>query len=352
MTGEPLGRAAVLAYRVAVHDLERPAATLARCGVLEVGVQDTPPGTTASPALAARVASPGNEDLALGRGLALVHSLRGAMHVHRARDLRLLVAALRPDDAEDSGVLDQVTRAMVEVMGDDEARTKGELSTEITKILPERLRPWCPRCRADHVPDGLFRMATLPAGLRLRPVGHRSASFFRAAAPDLQQAEPARRELLRRFLRRCGPASRKDLAAWVGIMPPAARRWWELIADELVEVRIDGKRLWMHADDLSAARGATTSTAVQLLPPYDPLVEVANRELLLPDPTRRRQLWRAVANPGPVLIAGEIAGTWRQRKQVITVAPFEPLSAAGQRAVRAAAGTAVATSEIEVAFSD
>lgn len=37
--GEQLSRAAVLAYRAAVHDLEHPAATPAQCGVLETGVQ-------------------------------------------------------------------------------------------------------------------------------------------------------------------------------------------------------------------------------------------------------------------------------------------------------------------------
>jgi len=45
------------------------------------------------------------------------------------------------------------------------------------------------------------------------------------------------------------------------------------------------------------------------LPPYDPLAEVAHRELLLPDPAVRRQVWRAVANPGLALMAGELAGS-------------------------------------------
>lgn len=290
-----MSRTGVLAYRALAHDLEHPAATPADCGVLEVGVQDTPPGTTARRALEVRLASPHDEDPTLSRGLALVHSLRGAMHVHRAGDLGLLTAALRPDDPGEGDAVDQVAEAMAEVMGDVETRTKGELSTQITQLVPPRLRAWCPSCKAEHVPDGLFRTATLSAGLRLWPVGNRSAAFVRATAPDPGDPEDARRELLRRFLRRCGPAVVQDLAAWAGIMPPAARRWWGLHAGELVEVRVDGKRLWMHAEDLSAAREASNPRAVHLLPPYDPLVEVAHRELLLPDPARRRQVWRAVA---------------------------------------------------------
>lgn len=91
-----LSRAVVLGCRAAAHDLERPAATTADCGVLEVGVQDTPAGTTAPPALRVRLAPSDEHDPARSRELVLVHSLRGAMHVQRARDLGLLVAALRP----------------------------------------------------------------------------------------------------------------------------------------------------------------------------------------------------------------------------------------------------------------
>lgn len=352
MPGEQLSRAAVLAYRALAHDLERPAATPADCGVLDVGVQDTPPGATAQRALNVRLASPGEADAAFGKALVLVHSLRGAMHVHWASDLGLLTAALRPDDPADGDALDEVAAAMAEVMADAEIRTKGELSAQLTRRLPPRLRPWCPGCEVQHVPDGLFRAATLPAGLLLRPVGNRSARFVRTAAPEPAATEGARRELLRRFLRRCGPAASRDLAAWVGIMPGAARSWWVLLAGELVEVRVDGERLWMHAEDLAAAREAGIATAVRLLPPYDPLVEVAHRELLLPDPARRRQVWRPVANPGLVLLAGELAGTWRQRKQLITVAPFRPLSTGEQRTVRTAALSGDTTSVEDVVFSE
>lgn len=101
VTGEQVSRAEVLAYRAAAHDLEQPAALPATCGVLDVGVQDTPAGTTAHPALAARSMSTDDEGPTLRRGLVLVHSLRGAMHVHRSCDLGLLATALRPDDAAD-----------------------------------------------------------------------------------------------------------------------------------------------------------------------------------------------------------------------------------------------------------
>jgi hypothetical protein len=68
MADAQLSAAAVRAHRVAVHD---------GGGVLDVGIQDTPPGTSARQALRARGVSPAD-------GLALVHGARGAMHLHRA----------------------------------------------------------------------------------------------------------------------------------------------------------------------------------------------------------------------------------------------------------------------------
>ena len=196
-----LSRSAALAYRAAVHDITRPATSVEACAVLDIGVQDTPPGTTAGRALAARL--PAGAEVDLPGSLALVHSMRGTMHLHRVADLRLLATALRPDDAADllrqthgtffveaaaAGVpvgvaFDEVADKMAGVMADGAPRSKGELSSALNEVVDERLRPWCAGCGAAHVHDGLFRLATLPAGLRLLPAGDGSADFVAAPPP-------------------------------------------------------------------------------------------------------------------------------------------------------------------------
>ncbi|GIF68632.1 hypothetical protein Ais01nite_66670 [Asanoa ishikariensis] len=335
--------AEVRAHRVATH--------LGGIDVLDTGIQDTPPGSTARLALAAR----GDGDLS---DSALVHGARGTMHLHRAADLPALAAALRPDDPSDlrkqhfgpffaaldrpiGGALDEVAGAMAAALASGARCGKGELSTALQETVDERLRPWCAGCAAHHVDDALFRLASLPAGLRLVPNGDGSADFV--AGPPLPRGDPetARRELVRRFLRYAGPTDRDGLATWLALSPAAARRWWALA--EVVPVEVDGRRLFLHPDELDAARAAPPARGVRLLPPYDPVLELGDRQLLVPDPARRKQVWRPTANPGVVLADGAVAGTWRRRKGTITVTPFAP--ALDLRALAEAAGEEVVVAE-------
>ncbi|GAA1887109.1 DNA glycosylase AlkZ-like family protein [Asanoa iriomotensis] len=359
MADARLTDAEVRAHRVVAHQLTAAGGDV---GVLDTGIQDTPPGTSAARALRLR----GGGDPA---ELALVHGARGAMHLHRRGDLPALAAALRPDDATDlrkqqfgpffaelpvpiGAALDEVAAAMAEVMADGARRSKGDLSTALQETVDPRLRPWCAGCAAHHVHDALFRLASLPAGLRLLPNGNGSADFI-ATTPTTADGAPrsqggtadARRTLVRAFLRCAGPTDRDGLAAWLALSPAAARRWWALVAADLVPVSVGGRRLVMHPDDLDAARAAPRAHGVQLLPPHDPVLELTDRHLLVPDPAHRKQVWRATANPGVVLVDGAAAGTWRRRGGAITVAPFAALAARHRRALAATTGEEVVVAE-------
>ena len=50
-----------------------------------------------------------------------------------------------------------------------------------------------------------------------------------------------------------------------------------------------------------------------MLGPFDLFLQGRDRELLVPDAARRKDLWRMLGRPGAVLSGHEIVGTWRPR---------------------------------------
>lgn len=144
--------------------------------------------------------------------------------------------------------------------------------------------------------------------------------------PDVDPAL-ARAELLRRYLRCYGPSTRSNFAAWLGVRPGDTDPWWNLIEDELTQVRFGGPS-WILTDDLDALRHPPTPRGVRLLPPRDPFTQMRDRDTII-DRRSHRQVWRPVGEPGTILVDGRIAGIWRPRKTsrtlTITVNPFDSL---------------------------
>jgi hypothetical protein len=50
-----------------------------------------------------------------------------------------------------------------------------------------------------------------------------------------------------------------------------------------------------------------------LLGPFDPYLQLRDRELLVDDATRRKDLWRTLGRPGSIVFDGEVVGTWRPK---------------------------------------
>ncbi|HEY8478724.1 MAG TPA: winged helix DNA-binding domain-containing protein [Spirillospora sp.] len=349
-------RARVLAYRYAAHGLDARGRAET---VLATGVQDYPPGRSASLSLRLRTGAPPDPSMVL------VHSVRGTVHLHRADDLGRLAAALRIEDGRDlpqqssgrfgaeladAGVsfgaaLDEVAAAMRAAVADGSSPTKGELSGAVSPQVDRRLAPWCGTCGAFHVQDELFRRATLQAGLAVEiDAGAGGQLRYRPAGPvPPEDPDAGRAEVVRRFLAAFGPAKPAQLAAWLGVAPGAARRWWKLVEDEVRPVEVDGAEYWTHAEHVEALHTAPEPDGIRLLPPYDPLTELGDRQLMVPDPSRRKAVWRPAANPGVVLVDGEVAGVWRQRRGrdrlTLRVEVFDALPARLREAARADAAT-------------
>ena len=307
----------MLGHRSWTHGLDRrPGGVDA---VLGLGVQDTPYGSAAR-ALAARGATPADT-----AATALVWTWRGAPHLHRTADLALLARALWPVSDADAtkriltpsiregarrgiAAFTAAATAMREVVG--ERMPKGEVSRLVSARVPEDLTYDCAPCGARHISGALFQQVGLAAGVRVVPQGR--STFLEPLPGDVRPEVPARTagagEALLRYVELHGPASAAHLASFLGTTASVAKG---LVPDGLVEVAGPGGRGFLAAAALDRARAAEPLRATRLLPPSDPWLQARDREVVVPDPARRAVVWRALGNPGVVLVDGEVAGTWR-----------------------------------------
>src|SRR6266545_1531913 len=145
--------------------------------------------------------------------------------------------------------------------------------------------------------------------------------------------EAALAELTRRYLGAHGPATPADLAAWAGIAVGRARRGFELVAGELVEVEAAGAPAWTLAG-ATVPRPGRGGPCVRLLYRFDDyLLGWRGRNLVLsPRFARRIQAGGGWIHPA-VVVDGRVVGTWRLASKpgdrlTVVVEPFEPLDGA------------------------
>jgi hypothetical protein len=102
-----------------------------------------------------------------------------------------------------------------------------------------------------------------------------------------------------------------------------------------------GKAFVLVADEPTLRAPAGPPASARLLPSGDPyyLLRGADRELLVPDPGHRAALWTSRVWPGALLVAGDVAGTWRRSGAIVTVQPWRRLSREERDAVEVEAST-------------
>jgi hypothetical protein len=101
----------------------------------------------------------------------------------------------------------------------------------------------------------------------------------------------------------------------------------------------DRRRVDPHARRAAVPRRPRVSGAGAAPPERDAyfLLQGRDRELLVPDPRRRSQLWTPRVWPGALLVEGEIVGTWRRAQEKVSVQTWRRLSRAARDAVEAEA---------------
>ncbi|MBD0323970.1 MAG: winged helix DNA-binding domain-containing protein [Aldersonia sp.] len=325
-----MSRADVLGFRWRAHGLDiEPAAApdVASIAILDLGVQDT--GEGARWALINRGLGDVDPD-----DLIYLWTLRGAPHVYRRTDVAAIAVATAPfgeadaakrifDAAKplrDKGIgiieaLQRVARAERDIVR--KPMVKGALSTALTDRLPPEQVRFCRPCNATHSFEQPFRIAALQAGLELEPdtsppvlrriSGLRAPMFGKPGTT----ADP-QFDVVRGYLRFFGPAGPREVAAYADAPIAAVKAHWP---SDTVRVHVDGHGDGeiLAEDAAAAAAGPERAGRVKLLGAFDPWLQLRDREFLVPDAARAKDLWRTLGRPGAVVRDGEVIGTWRPR---------------------------------------
>jgi hypothetical protein len=314
-----LSRAQILAFRRRVGALDerlpRGARSLRRAAW--AGLQDSMP-RAALLSIHARVegAHPSSwEDPALVQ----VWGPRFSVFVVPARDHAIFTLARLPDDEADRQKAEKVA-ARVHAFLAGRRMTDRETGAGIGL-------------------DNRLRYATLTGTVLIRWGGARAPVVWTVPRPEIEPLE-ARRELARRYLHVYGPTTADAFAVWAGIGADQGRATFDSLRRSLLAVRTPIGDGWILARDEPAMREpAGPPAAARLLPSGDAywLLQGRDRELLVPDAAQRAELWTPRVWPGAVLVAGEIAGTWRRAQHKLAIDSWRRLTRAERAAVEAEA---------------
>jgi hypothetical protein len=181
-----------------------------------------------------------------------------------------------------------------------------------------------------------LRYAAPTGRVVMRWDGARQPTIWMVPPPALDPGA-AQLELARRYLHVFGPATAEAFTEWAGIAPARGRATFDALAESLTPVSTPVGDGWILIADEPAFRTSVEGevASARLLPSGDAyfLLQGADRELLVPDPGRRAELWTPRVWPGAVLVEGEVAGTWRRAGAVVTIQMWHRLSPAAREAV-------------------
>jgi hypothetical protein len=247
---------------------------------------------------------------------------RFSVFVVAARDLAVFSLGTMPDDAR------------------GRQRARG-LAADLAAALGDERIPYGEAGGRLGVHPNRLRYAAAAGTVLIRWEGARQPTVWIVSVPDMDASE-ARLELARRYLHAYGPTTPEAFGAWAGIGGRPAIAAFEALGESLTPVRTPLGEAWILSQDEAVFRAVPGLTApARLLPSGDSffLLQGADRELLVPDVDRRRELWTTRVWPGALLVDGEVAGTWRRAGAALTVRRWRPLSGTERDAVEAEAAS-------------
>lgn len=300
----------LLSHRLRANNLaERlPAGELAAAAF--AGLQDSAP-RAALTSLHARVQNVGANDWA-DPSLVQTWAPRGAIFVVPEADLAVFTLGILPRDPELRGALEELGSRARELLRESPggAAEPGDRLGEIPAPLAAHLK---------HHP--IERLAFAIAGVRLR-WDARWTEVRDGPAPE-GDAEEARLELVRRYLRSLGPASPEQFTRWAAVGADDAQASFDAIRDELIEVDCDGQSGLLLAADAQRLSSAAPVSGIRLLAfGGDPVLQPGDERVMSDHRRDRLPRW---ACAGLALHDGEPVASWGRSGQRMTLTALADL---------------------------
>ncbi|HEX2090255.1 MAG TPA: winged helix DNA-binding domain-containing protein [Actinomycetota bacterium] len=281
------------------------------------------------------------------RTLARTWSMRGTLHLLTAEDLPMYVAALRTHDRWWKGAwlkfvgltetqLRELLDAIHESLG---ARplTRVELAENVAKRVGASAKE---RMLSNW--GEMLKPAAFHGWLMSGPPRGQNVTFVR---PDKWLGEwkewdpsDAWREIVRRYLRAYGPATREEFARWWGMQPAPAGRILEASGDELQVVDVEGDRAWALKSVIPEIQKRSPKPPVRLLPAFDVYVAGSRPKESLVEKRFEPRVFRQAGWISPVVLTdGKVAGVWNHERAAarsdVSVDLFRRLSAAQKKEI-------------------
>jgi Winged helix DNA-binding domain len=268
--------------------------------------------------------------------------MRGTLHVVPADDLPLYVGALDNRGHYDGAWLRafDVSAAGMErlIAAIADALDGSSLSRE---ELAEAVRRKVGAATAKRLRSGwgeFLKPASRRGVLCSGPARGQTVTFVR---PDQWLAgwttppprEEARAELIRRFLRAFGPASKDDFERWLGVNR-RLREPWELVASEVEEIE---PKLFVLGEDASYVKRVHATGGIRFLPGFDPFVLFPHSDRPVGPKYKERVYRKSAWVSATVVEHGQVIAVWAQKRRgqrlELAVSPFGRLSRATRAAV-------------------
>ncbi|MFB6962700.1 winged helix DNA-binding domain-containing protein [Streptomyces sp. NPDC056309] len=245
---------------------------------------------------------------------AVVHASTGIAVAARAR--AALIKDMAKAGAPDAAWLKEVEESALAALALRGQATATELAQDEPRLREQFAYAAGKSYEGVHtVSSRLLRVLGVEGKVvRGRPLGSWTSTQFRwALAPEHPELDVAgaQRDLLRRWLAACGPATEADLKWWTGWRVTDVRR--ALAAAGAREVRVDEGTAYVTEDDVAPVAGPAEPWAA-LLPGLDPTAMGWQQRDWYLAPGLRPALFDGSGNVGPtVWWNGRVVGAWAQR---------------------------------------